>query len=276
MNNPTRFVVALLSIFSVSAQVTITRQPVPQEVQLGQTATFEVEATAGPGEPIIYQWYFNGRPLQGQTQPILTISSVQSTNVGTYFVRVGNFQNTRDSAAVSLLATIPASARIFPAVEVEVFTESGRTYYVERSTNLVNWSQFSTPFVGTGGAMNLLFSTRGNAHTFYRVQQRVEPQQVAAPSSLNGRTLFFTPTNPPAGNFQVGFTGIQGSLSGNYQTSGSVSDAGTYTYSLSQSTGTITFRSNLNVQAIYVLDYNAFQYTKSQNGVIIETGRFSF
>src|SRR4051794_15393014 len=91
--------------FSALSDVQITRQPLPQEVPLGQSASFTIEAAAATGESILYQWYFNGRALNGATAPTLTIPSVQTTNLGTYFAKVGNLQNSKESAHVELIAT---------------------------------------------------------------------------------------------------------------------------------------------------------------------------
>ena len=68
---------------------TITSQPGDQIVQIGQTAQFDVVATGS--QPLRYQWYFNTNTVLGAgTNATLTISNVQSNDVGGYSVIVSN------------------------------------------------------------------------------------------------------------------------------------------------------------------------------------------
>jgi hypothetical protein len=73
---------------------TITTQPADQAVLDGVTAIFSVAATGG--QPLSYQWQFNGTNLTdvggitGSTTTNLTISNVSMVNVGTYAVVASN------------------------------------------------------------------------------------------------------------------------------------------------------------------------------------------
>src|SRR5690349_15484716 len=100
-------------IASASAEVQITRQPISQEVPLGQPTSFDVQAAAAPGESILYQWYFNDQAIAGATAATYSIPSVQTTNLGTYFARVGNLQSTKETAHADLTATQGIISQIY-------------------------------------------------------------------------------------------------------------------------------------------------------------------
>jgi hypothetical protein len=66
----------------------VTRQPVHQLVQPGCSAAFRVGATGTT--PLGYQWRKDGVALSGQTNPSLTLASVQTNDLGNYSVVVSN------------------------------------------------------------------------------------------------------------------------------------------------------------------------------------------
>jgi hypothetical protein len=84
------------SVTSLVAQLTvlvppaITTQPVDQEVEAGETATFTVVATGS--EPLSYLWSFEGAPLAGATAtaPSLVLTEVSEAQAGNYTVTVTN------------------------------------------------------------------------------------------------------------------------------------------------------------------------------------------
>ena len=58
---------------------------------LGSSAQFNVIAVGGGTAPLTYQWFYNGTPINGATQPMLTVPVAASNvlgRVGFYFVRV--------------------------------------------------------------------------------------------------------------------------------------------------------------------------------------------
>ena len=76
-------------LFAVEADVPIiTQQPQAQTVDAGSTVTFSVTASAN--HPLTYQWRTNDVPLAGATNSILTLTNVQSANIGFYSVAVSN------------------------------------------------------------------------------------------------------------------------------------------------------------------------------------------
>lgn len=91
---------------AAATPVSLTTQPVPQDVAEGGTARFSVVA-AGTA-PLTYQWRRNGtnltdRPgLSGATTPTLTLSNVQAGQAGTYSVVVANLRGSLASAGAAL------------------------------------------------------------------------------------------------------------------------------------------------------------------------------
>jgi sugar lactone lactonase YvrE len=85
---------------SPNAAPTVTTQPVGQSVSLYSSATLSVEAT---GVPIpSYQWYLNGSPVAGATNPTLAIPEVLPTDLGSYYVTLTNSSGSVNSGAVTL------------------------------------------------------------------------------------------------------------------------------------------------------------------------------
>ncbi len=104
---------ALGAAFSASATLTvldpvlaITSQPVSLTLYSSENAVFGVVNTGRA--PISYQWFFNGTNLlAGATNSQLTVTNVQATNVGSYFVRLTNTLGSVSSAAATLTVLDP-------------------------------------------------------------------------------------------------------------------------------------------------------------------------
>ncbi len=75
---------ALTVLGSPSIQV----PPASHFAAIGYPTTFSVTATGAP--PLRYQWSFSGKPLVGQTNPVLTLPNVRSLQAGNYRVTVSN------------------------------------------------------------------------------------------------------------------------------------------------------------------------------------------
>ena len=72
--------------FTLPGGVSITAQPQSQTVPTGGAAQFTVTATGAA--PMTYQWRFNGTPVAGATNAILTLNNVQPAQAGNYMVVV--------------------------------------------------------------------------------------------------------------------------------------------------------------------------------------------
>ena len=101
---------------SASSPPVIKRQAQGASVAAGATYTLSVEAF---GEGIAYQWFQNGSPLAGKTEPQLVLSSFAARHEGSYQVELTNQVGTTRSASVSLsLSTKPASIVAEPLDEI--------------------------------------------------------------------------------------------------------------------------------------------------------------
>ncbi len=105
---------------SVTSQVTaviespgILNQPISQSSLAGGTIAFS--ATAAGSGTLFYQWYFNGSPLaddgrvNGSTTTNLTISNVQSNDIGSYELVVTNSYGSATSQAATFTLLLPAN-----------------------------------------------------------------------------------------------------------------------------------------------------------------------
>jgi len=101
---------AILTVIGTEFPPTVTSQPQNQTVPAGTPATFSVAASGPP--PLSYQWFFNAVPISGATATSYAISSVQSTNAGTYSVTVSNVNGTATSSNAVLTVIGPAAPTI--------------------------------------------------------------------------------------------------------------------------------------------------------------------
>ena len=90
---------------------TVSTQPQDQTVFAGQNATFSVIAS-GTG-PLSYQWYYNDDTLlTNATNPSLTITNAQLTDIGGYSVIVSNASGLMPSDTAALTVSVPAMPSI--------------------------------------------------------------------------------------------------------------------------------------------------------------------
>jgi hypothetical protein len=85
----------------------ITDEPANVVTTPGSSATFGVAATSTL--PMTYQWYLNGVAISGQTNSVLSLSSVTAASAGSYEVIVSNALGT----AVSWIATLKTAQNDF-------------------------------------------------------------------------------------------------------------------------------------------------------------------
>ena len=91
----------------LSTAPSITTSPSDQTLTVSDFGMFSVAAAGGT--PLRYQWYFNtaSAPLPNQTNAILLLTNIQSSQAGQYFAIVTNFQGSATSAPANLTVNIP-------------------------------------------------------------------------------------------------------------------------------------------------------------------------
>jgi hypothetical protein len=98
-------VTSVVATLTVNVPATITNQPQPQTVNVGQTATFSAGAIGTPN--LSYQWYFNGAKMGGgSTSSTLSINAVGTNNVGNYTVVVNNNYGSVTSVVATLTTIV--------------------------------------------------------------------------------------------------------------------------------------------------------------------------
>ncbi len=132
----------------------ISAQPQSQSSCLSQGVTLSVTA-AGP-EPIAYQWYFNGTVLSGATNRDLSLTNLQSSQAGPYWVLVSNpFGSVTSDQAHLVVYDACIDLRMYAGMTIS--GQAGSTYVLSYNTDLSN----------TNGWLPLATNTIGNSDWFY-------------------------------------------------------------------------------------------------------------
>ncbi|MCX6873973.1 MAG: S8 family serine peptidase [Verrucomicrobia bacterium] len=151
--------------------------PQNQSVTLGSPATFAVVASGG--EPLQYQWRFNGSPLPGKTSAVLTLDNVGLGQAGGYSVIVTNGVGSVSSSA-TLAVNQPGPVNLVAGTRLPdgrfQFTLSGTPgsrVVVEFSADLVQWQNLTTVVLGSGTLVLSDPDTGSQPRRFYRA--RLQP-----------------------------------------------------------------------------------------------------
>jgi len=131
-----------VAVLTVQAPPVITAQPRGGFAARGSQVILSTSATGDA--PLSYQWRFNGADLPGATSATLVLDNVQTTNTGTYLLRVSNNAGSVWSDP-AVLTVVEAPVLLTPG-----FTLGGElvswligpthyTYAIDASTNLADW-----------------------------------------------------------------------------------------------------------------------------------------
>ena len=151
--------------------------PQNQSVTVGSPATFAVVASGG--EPLQYQWSFNGLPLPGATSAVLTLPNVGFGQVGSYSVIVSNGVGSVSSSA-TLAVNQPGPVHLADGARLPdgrfQFTlvgTPGTRVAVEFSADLSQWQELTTVVLSSGTLTLADPETGTQRRRFYRT--RLQP-----------------------------------------------------------------------------------------------------
>jgi hypothetical protein len=148
--------------------------PTNQAGAVSGAATFAAQAFSWTSATN-YQWYFNGSPIAGATNRILSLHNLQSANFGSYFAGV---QDIYDWAIYSHTAqlTVAASPQLKAvksgsSLNLSFPTEIGPGYVLEFKTNIEqpDWLPLATN-LGNGRNVTISQDPTISSSRFYRVR----------------------------------------------------------------------------------------------------------
>ncbi len=167
-------------------------QPRNISSEVGETVSLTVGAVGG--EPLAYQWFFNGQAIAGATSPTLKIDPVTHANRGQYSVRVSDPQSSVTSIAATLTVTTPLLPPVVatqPADTTVLTGERLRLQVVATGTDPISyqWFKDGARIAGATGPTFEIASARPTDRGGYSVTL------TNLAGSLNSRTAAIT-VNP--------------------------------------------------------------------------------
>lgn len=147
----------------------ILTQPRSQSSCLGESIVLAVGATGS--QPLSYQWYFNGVIKVGQTTSSLTLSSLQGSDSGPYWVVVSNPYGSATSETAHLIVN-DACVDICMYAGLNISGVPGRNYELRYTTDLNNTNFATWTFLGTNVTPWFYIDTNscGSPKRFYGVK----------------------------------------------------------------------------------------------------------
>lgn len=113
-------------------------EPLSKVVYEKSDVSFSVDVSKP--ESVSCIWYFNNKPIVGQTSTKLVLSNVSENQSGSYFVSVSNEYGTTKSSDFSLTVKLNAPTPKFSSIEklddklyFKFFSTRGRTYIIQQS-----------------------------------------------------------------------------------------------------------------------------------------------
>ena len=252
---------------TVNRAPSITTQPQNSTVTVGSSVTFSVVATGST--PLSYQWQKGGTSVSGATSSNYTISSVQTTDAGSYAVVVSNSIGSTTSAAATLTVNSAPSITSQPQ-SLSVISGSGATFSVTATGAApltYQWQKGGAAISGATSASYTILSVQSTDAGSYAVVVTngsgsvtssaatltvtasavaptisTQPQNAIITVGSNATfTVAASGTTPLAYQWQKNSAAISGATSSSYTITGAqTSDAGSFRVIVTNSAGSIT------------------------------------
>lgn len=151
----------------------ITVQPSDQLVSIGGTAALFVLAEGDL--PLSFQWQFNGVPIPSATNNLLTLTDLQTNNLGSYDATVSNpsgMVETRSASVQAMAAPSISQVNVQGGqLVVSIASQSGVTYVLEYKSDLETgvWTPIATN-VASGSVLSLVSPPTPGPDGFFRVR----------------------------------------------------------------------------------------------------------
>ncbi len=149
------------AILTVVAPPMILSGPSNLVVSLGQTASFQADATNDCGGGLIYQWLRTGTNLPGATNSSLTIPIAQYSDAAPYWLIVTNLAGSITSSVATLTVVAPAQLVVAPAVLDFGTVLTGATAQASLVVSNAGGASLSGTATVTGGPFTLLGGSAG-------------------------------------------------------------------------------------------------------------------
>jgi len=158
---------------TTNAHLVVVAAPTNQVANIGGNATFIAAAGGGSGA-VRFQWEFGGTNLPNATNATLSLTNVQFAQAGAYTFMVTNTFGTPASylATLTVMGSVLSQPQILSNGQFQMLLQgiANRSYDIEISTNLIDWSRLTTVNY-TSGQMPVVDSTAaGAAQRFYRAK----------------------------------------------------------------------------------------------------------
>ena len=249
---------------TVLSPATITAQPVSLTVTAGSLATFTVTAE-GTG-PLSYQWAKDGIPVAGEVSTSFSITAAQAQDEGSYTVVVSNTTGPVTSAAATLTVLQPVTIRVHPLPELIAISGGSATFSVTAEGTgplSYQWRKGGTAIVGGSSDSLVLNPVSGtDAGAYDVVVSNVTGSVTSSSGTLTvleaptittqpngatvdaGQPITLTVVAVGGGTLKYEWSKDGSAVPGGLPTltidSASVTNAGTYTVTVSNVAGSVT------------------------------------
>ncbi len=151
----------------------IERPPANTSVTTGTSTV--LSAVVSGGEPLTYQWQFNGVDIPGATSALLLLEYVSPGQAGTYTLTVTNTAGSATaSATVAVNQPVPSSLSaqwrtLEGGAEFRLHGTPGARYRIEVSSDLLHWQELSATILPNSGEQSFSDPSAGiEACRYYR------------------------------------------------------------------------------------------------------------